>query len=80
MLVGTLCKTTNHTFHAYWPTEGDSRDFAKFSKVGSWVGQQARVLDKKPVAEAVKLLADEFPVLARIEARDNQGRLALWVA
>ena len=78
MLVGTVCKTTNHTLHAYWPTEGDRRDFATFSKVGSWVGQQAKVLDKKPVAESVKLLAEQFPFLERIEARDNQGRLVIW--
>lgn len=78
MLAGNQCKTNVHTLQCYWHTEGDKRDFATSSKVGRWIGQQAKVLDKKLVTEAVKLVADEFPLLQRIEGRDSHGRLAIW--
>lgn len=78
MLAGATAKTNNHKFAYYWHTEGDRRDFAMFGKVGSWVGQNAKVLDKKTAVEAVKLLADQFPELVSIDCTGFDGRLARW--
>lgn len=78
MLAGSQCKTMNYTLNCYWPTEGDRRDFALYSKVGSWIGQQAKVLDKKGITATVKLIAEQFPEVVYIEGRDHQGRLAIW--
>jgi hypothetical protein len=76
MLAGSSSKTQNYTITAWWPTEGDRRDFAFFAKVGGWVGQNAKVLDKKSCVDCVRLLSEQFPELTAIEARDYQGRMA----
>jgi len=78
MLAGNECKTTSHRFFCYWPTEGDRRDFSVYGRVGTWVSQNAKVLDKKSVCDCVRLLAEQFPELALVEARDHHGRLARW--
>lgn len=74
MLAGGEAKTTSHRFYFWWPTEGDRRDFAEFSKVGTWVGGNAKVLDKKPVVDCVRLMSEQFPELTLIEAKDFAGR------
>lgn len=76
MLAGSESKTMNHAFACYWPTEGERRDFATYSRIGTWVSQNARVLDKKPVCDCVRLLAEQFPDVALICGRDHQGRMA----
>jgi hypothetical protein len=78
MLAGGQSKTSNHTFNFYWPTLGDRRDFGYFGQVGTWVGQNSRVLDKKSVTDCVTLLTEQFPDLALVEARDFAGRAARW--
>jgi hypothetical protein len=42
------------------------------------VSQNQKVLDKKPVAECVRLVAEQFPELTCVDGRDHQGRLARW--
>lgn len=78
MLAGGQSRTTNHTFDFWWPTEGDKRDFAYYGKVGTWVGQNSKVLDKKPVIACVQLLVEQHPELSLVEARDFAGRAARW--
>jgi hypothetical protein len=78
MLAGGESKTTNHKFYYWWPTEGDRRDFACYGRVGKWVGENSRVLDKKPIVDCVRLLSEQFPELSLIEARDFAGRAARW--
>lgn len=72
---GGKAKTSNYTITCWWPPEGGSRDFAIYSKVGSWIGQNARVLDKKSAMECVKLVAEQFPEVVAVEACDHQGRM-----
>ena len=78
MLAGGQSKTSNHTVNYYWPTEGDCRDFAMYGRVGTWLGQNAKVLDKKSIVACVQLLTEQFPELALVEARDFAGRAARW--
>jgi hypothetical protein len=78
MLAGSESKTMNHRFSCYWPTEGDRRDFAAAGRVGTWIGANSKVLDKKPVTDCVRLVAEQFPDLTLVEARDHHGRLARW--
>lgn len=73
---GGKAKTSNYTITFWWPPEGDSRDFAYHSKVGTWIGQNARVLDKKSAPECVKLVAEQFPEVKAIEVCDHQNRMA----
>jgi hypothetical protein len=42
------------------------------------VGENSRVLDKKPIVDCVRLLSEQFPELSLIEARDFAGRAARW--
>lgn len=76
MLAGGKGKTNNFNVTYYWPTEGDHRDFAVHGKVGTWLSQNARVLDKKSATQCARLLADEFPQLASVDVADHHGRLA----
>jgi hypothetical protein len=78
MLAGSEAKTMNHRVSCYWPTEGERRDFAMYGRVGTWVAQNAKVLDKKAVTECVRLVAEQFPELVLVDARDHHGRLARW--
>lgn len=78
MLAGGETKTMNHRLSCYWPTEGERRDFAMYGRVGTWVSQNAKVLDKRAVSECVRLVAEQFPELTLVDARDHQGRLARW--
>jgi len=78
MLAGGETKTMNHRLSCYWPTEGERRDFAMYGRVGTWVSQNAKVLDKRAVTECVRLVAEQFPELTLVDARDHQGRLARW--
>jgi hypothetical protein len=76
MLAGGQSKTSNHKITFWWPTEGDRRDFALFSKVGTWIGQNTRVLDKKSVVDVIQLVLEQFPELSAAEAQDFAGRMA----
>ena len=74
---GGTAKTMNYRFTFYFPAEG-SRDFSRSAEVGSWVGKNAKVLDKKSAAECCKLIADEFEWLLCIDAMHHNGPVARW--
>lgn len=76
MLAGGTAKTSNHKIIYWWPTEGDRRDFALFGRVGTWVSQNQRVLDKKSSVDCVQLVLEQFPELSAVEVQDFAGRLA----
>jgi hypothetical protein len=76
MLAGGSSKTNNHQFSYYWPTLGDRRDFAMYGKVGTWVGKNARTLDRKSCVDCLKIVMDEFPELDSLEIKDFSGRCA----
>lgn len=76
MLIGNSAKTNNFKFTYFWPSLGENRDFAFASKVGTWVGANAKVLDKKRPGEAIRLLAEQFPDLQELDAISFNGPLA----
>ncbi len=74
---GGTAKTMNYRFVFYFPEEG-SRDFSRNAEVGTWVGKNAKVLDKKSATDCCKLIADEFPWLLWIDAIHHNGPVARW--
>lgn len=78
MTSGGYWKTTNSQITAIWPTLGDSRDFGMWSRVGVWIAQNEKVLNKKPQDVVCKLVSEQFPDLTEVESRDYAGRLARW--
>lgn len=76
MLAGGKGKTNNYNVIFWWPTEGDRRDFAMHGRVGTWLSQNGKVLDKKGAPECCRLVAEEFPELASVEVADHQNRMA----
>lgn len=78
MRSGGYWKTSNCNITALWLTEGGSRDFGVWSRVGVWIAKNERALNKKPHDEVCKLVSEQFPELVEIEARDYSGRLARW--
>lgn len=78
MLAGHAAKTSNYKISFFWPTEGDKRDFAFASQVGRWIGQNAKVLDKKMPADVLKLVAEQFPFLMEIDGIHFNGPLARY--
>ena len=72
MLAGDSAKTMNYKLEYYWPTAGDSQDMKIGGKVGTWIGQNAKVLDKKRATEVAKLISEQFPELTVIDARHVQ--------
>lgn len=74
---GGEAKTMNYRFVFYFPAEG-SRDFGRWSEVGTWVGKNSKVLDKKQGVDCCLLLAEEFPWLTCIEAHHHNGTKARW--
>lgn len=77
MLTGDTAKTTSFKIEYWWPTEG-ARDMQFGGKVGTWIGQNAKALDKKRAGEVVKLIQEQFPYLEIIEARHAQLQHARW--
>lgn len=78
MMTGDRAKTSNFTIDYWWESENPGRDMQLGNPVGTWVGKNARVLDKKPSVEVIKLLAEQFPYLVEIEARHVQLQHARW--
>jgi hypothetical protein len=76
MLIGNSAKTNNFKFIFFWPSLGENRDFAFASQVGTWVGQNAKVLDKRRPSEALSLLAEQFQDLQELDAISFNGPLA----
>lgn len=78
MLTGDRSKTVNYTLDYWWETENPNRDRTLGNQVGTWIGQNARVLDKKRSDEVVKLIVEQFPYLQEVEARHSQLQCAKW--
>lgn len=78
MMTGDRAKTNNFVIDYWWESENASRDMQLGKPVATWVGQNAKVLDKKPSTEVVKLLVEQFPYLMEIEARHFQLQHARW--
>jgi hypothetical protein len=76
MSAGGWWKTTNHTITAYWPDQGQARNFNTWGLVGTWVAQNEKVLNKKSETQVCQLLAEQFPYLDLVECRDFSGRAA----
>jgi len=72
MQSGDTTKTNVYTVHYWWDSEGHNRDRALGNPVGTWIGKNAKVLDKKDATEVVKLIKEQFPYLKEIEARHSQ--------
>lgn len=77
MLTGDTAKTTSFKIEFWWPTEG-VRDIKVGNAVGTWIGQNAKALDKKRSLEVVKLIQEQFPYLEIIEARHANLQYARW--
>ena len=79
MLTGTILRTTSYTFSIYWEPLGSSTDLNMGGRLGRWVGQNERAIDKlKSGMDAIRLLNEQFPALALVEARHSNGLLARY--
>lgn len=78
MLAGDTSKTTSYKIDYWWLSDGHNRDMHTGGKVGTWIGQNAKVLDKKRATEVVQLVREQFPDLEIIEARHAQLQHARW--
>lgn len=76
MKAGDTAKTLAYRIDFWWPTEGTNRDMQLGGKVGAWVAQNGKVLDKKRATEVASLVAEQFPFLTDIEARHIQLQYA----
>jgi hypothetical protein len=76
MSAGGYWKTNNHTITAYWPDQGQSRNFSTWGSVGTWVSQNEKVLNKKSETQVCQLVAEQFPSVELVECRDFSGRAA----
>jgi hypothetical protein len=72
MQSGDTVRTNVYTIHFWWDSEGNHRDKFLGNPVATWVGKNAKVLDKKESVEVVKLIHEQFPYLKEIEARHAQ--------
>jgi len=79
MLTGTMLRTNSYTFLLYWEPAGASTDLNMGGRLGKWLSQNERAIDKHKVGmDAIKLLVEQFPTLTLIEARHSNGLLARW--
>jgi hypothetical protein len=78
MLAGDRAKTNNYTIDYWWLAENANRDLAMGNPVASWIGKNARVLDKKRAPEVIQLLVEQFAYLQAVEARHIQFQSAKW--
>jgi hypothetical protein len=76
MSAGGYWKTHSHQIAVYWPDLGANRNFSYWGAVGSWIGQNEKVLNKKSEIDVCKLLREQFPELELVEAKDFSGRCA----
>jgi hypothetical protein len=76
MKSGDAVKTSNYTIEFWWESGGAGFDLRQYGKVGTWISQNGRVLDKKTATEVVKLVREQFPELTDITAKHVQLRWA----
>ena len=72
MLAGDRVKTMSYTFEYWWPSHGTNYDMKYGGKVGAWIAQNQKVLDKRRATEAVQLIKEQFPDLSQIDAMHVQ--------
>lgn len=77
MLTGDTSKTASYKIDYWWPSAGP-RDMQLGGAVGTWIGRNAKVLDKQRSSEVVKLISEQFPHLELVEARHSQLQHARW--
>ena len=80
MMSAAYYNTTNCKFCFLWPALGHKRDWDYSSRLGQWVQKNERVLNKRAMDDACKLVAEEFPDLVEIDVRDYSNRGARWRA
>jgi hypothetical protein len=79
MITGTMLRTASYTFLLYWEPMGANSDLNMGGRVGRWLGQNEKSIDKlKCGMDAIKLLAEQFPSLTLVEARHSNGLLARY--
>jgi hypothetical protein len=79
MLTGTMLRTSSYTFLIYWKPLGSNTDLNMGGRLGRWVNQNERSIDKQRIAmDAIKLLVEQFPSLSLVEARHSNGLIARW--
>ena len=79
-LGGSVCRTSKYEVMTYWPTLGDAGDFRQSSKIGQFVAQNERGLEKKKPPAIAKAILEEFPQLAEVivNPRHTYGEAA-WL-
>jgi hypothetical protein len=79
MTTGTLLRTASYTFLLYWEPSGPTSDLNFGGRLGRWIGQNEKAIDKlKCGMDAIKLLTEQFPALTLVEARHSNGLLARY--
>lgn len=68
----------NLTVDYWWETENPNRDMALGNPVGTWIGKNSKVLDRKRSSEVVQLIREQFDYLVEIEVRHAQLQHAKW--
>jgi hypothetical protein len=49
-----------------------------WSRIGVWISQNEKVLNKRTQDEVCRLVSEQFPELVEVESKDYSGRLARW--
>lgn len=80
ILAGDKIRTTSYTFEIWWPSEGTTRDVMLGGQVGTWIGQNEKVLNKSRADKVVKLIAEQFPWLRQVDAQHVQLQWARYTA
>jgi hypothetical protein len=79
MMTGTLLRTSSYTFLLYWEPAGATTDLNMGGRLGRWISQNEKSIDKLKVGmDAIKLLTEQFPALTLVEARHSNGLLARY--
>lgn len=78
MQAGERVRTNVYVLDYWWPSQGHVKDLSIGNSVAAWIAKNAKVLDKKRSDEALKLIREQFPELAAIEARHAQLQAARW--
>lgn len=79
MHTGTMLRTGSYTFLLYWEPLGSTTDLNMGGRLGRWLSQNERSIDKlKSGMDAIKLITEQFPDLSLVEARHSNGLLARW--
>ena len=76
MITGTMLRTASHTFLLYWEPSGAATDLNMGGRLGRWISQNERAIDKqKAPMDAIRLVVEQFPNLSLVECRHSNGLL-----